>query len=401
MKLFLRFAVFVLVVLSTLLGAMQAEGQAGIEMDLSASYKFGEQVTFVAQIKSPVQIQNASILIFDSTQSLTYSQPVTFDQNGFSEFRFDTRQNLLRPFTTILWWYDITLTDGSTIRSQARSIRYDDDRFAWQVLETDTLRIHWYNGDEQFGVAALNAAQSSLQNIRNFFAPDLSQPVDVFIYANENDLRGTLYAFENWVVGHADSPAGVITVIIEPGANQNILMEQRIPHELMHVMFYRQVGTGYGNIPAWLREGVSILAEVYPNPDYDNVLKDAAARDALIPMRDLCASFSPRIDSAFLAYAQSRSFTNYLRGQYGADGLLNLAHTYANGVDCERGPERAFGVTLVKLEMDWRTSMLGQNTALSVLGRLAPYLVLLCLVLFIPLMGVLGSKRKKGNSNDR
>jgi hypothetical protein len=158
------------------------------------------------------------------------------------------------------------------------------------------------------------------------------------------------------------------------------MMEQRIPHELMHVMFFRQITGDYRKVPVWLREGMSMLAEVYPNPDYDSILKDAAARNALIPIRDLCASFSPRIDSAFLAYAESRSFTNYLRGQYGSDGLLTLANIYANGVDCERGAERAFGVSLAKLERDWRTTLSEESNLMSALGNFTPYLVLLCVL---------------------
>lgn len=395
MKFAIRWIRWVVVAALILLNAKQANAQAGIEMEMSAAVQFGEHITFTARLVSPAQIQKASILIHDSTQVITHSQTVTFDPNGVSEFRFDTRQNSLRPFTMVLWRYELTFTDGSIVQSATASIRYDDDRFTWQTLESEALRVHWYDGDEQFGVSALNAGQMGLQNIRGFFTPDLSQPVDVFIYASESDLRGTLYGTEAWVAGHADSAAGVAMVTIEPGADQNILMEQRIPHELMHVMMYRHIGAGYQNIPAWLREGMSMLAEVYPNPDYDTVLKDAAARDALTPIKDLCASFSPQVDSAFLAYAQSRSFVTYLRGQYGADGLLTLARTYADGVDCERGPERAFGVSLAKLERDWRVNALGQSSFASTLGAFAPYLVLLCLVVLFPLLGLLGSTQKK------
>ena len=399
MKFVHRWLVMIAMIASVLLNAKQAGAQSGIDMALSASYQFGEQVTFTARLVSPVQIQKASILIQDTTQVITYSEPVAFNEQGVSEYRFDTRQNLLRPFTTLLWRYELTLPDGSTVQSATGSIRYDDNRFSWQTLDADPLHIHWYKGDDQFGVAALNAAQAGLQNIRGLFAPNLSQPVDIFIYASERDLRGTLYGADGWVAGHADSAAGVITVTIEPGDDQGILMEQRIPHELMHVLFYRQIGMGYKNLPAWLREGVSMLVEVYPNPDYDNVLKDAAARDALIPIKDLCASFSPRIDSAFLAYAESQSFTNYLRGQYGVDGLLNLANVYANGMDCERGPERAFGVSLAKLERDWHSKMLGQSNMMSALGSFAPYLLLLFVVLFFPLIGAISSRKKRGDNH--
>jgi hypothetical protein len=377
------------------LGTEPAEAQAGVDMDLAASVQFGEGITFTARLASPLQIQNAAIFIHDSSQGITYSQPVTFDTNGVSEFRLDTRQNALRPFTTLLWRYELTLADGSKLQSATDSVRYDDDRFAWQTLESDSLRVHWYNADDLFGLAALNAAQAGIQNIRGFFPPDLAQPVDIFLYASDSDLRGAVSGGEAWAAGHADSAAGVVTVTVEAGADRNIQLEQRIPHELMHVLLQRQIGAGYRNIPAWLREGMSTLAEVYPNPDYDRILADAAARGTLIPMRDLCASFSPQVDSAFLAYAQSRSFTTYLRGQFGADGLLTLARTYADGVDCERGPERAFGVSLAKLERDWQVNVLGQSGFMSTLGTFVPYLVLLCLVVLFPLVGLLGSTKKK------
>jgi hypothetical protein len=92
---------------------------------------------------------------------------------------------------------------------------------------------------------------------------------------------------------------------------------------------------------------------------------------------------------------------NYVRGQFGADGLLTLACTYADGVDCERGTERAFGVSLAKLERDWQVNVLGQSSFSSTLGAFAPYLALLCLVMLFPLIGVIGSLRRKGNPNGR
>jgi hypothetical protein len=177
-------------------------------------------------------------------------------------------------------------------------------------------------------------------------------------------------------------------------------MEQRIPHELMHIMLYRSIGQGYQNVPAWLREGMATLAEIYPNADYDRVLADAVTSDDLIPLRDLCTSFPTEAGQAFLAYAESRSFTNYLHNTYGSTGLQNLVRSYADGVDCERGPERAFGVSLSNLESEWRSDVLGQNPFRSLWQNIYPYLVLLCLVLIIPLIGAVSSLRKRGSSNE-
>ena len=109
--------------------------------------------------------------------------------------------------------------------------------FEWQTLEAGTLRVNWYHGDANFGQAALGAAQAGLRSISTLMPLDLVQPIEVFIYANTDDLRGAVApGGEDWVAGHADPARGVVMVVIEPGAEQSILMEQRIPHELMHVI---------------------------------------------------------------------------------------------------------------------------------------------------------------------
>jgi len=378
------------------------KGQSGVELEnIGASYRYGEQITFMAQVNASIPIQQATIVILDEVQGLTHVQPLEINADGRAEYRFDVRQNSLRPFSVVKWNYQFALTDGTTFQSTTYFIRYDDNRFAWQTLEAGTLRVNWYNGDANFGQAVLNAAQSGLGSISTLMPLDLSQPVDVFVYANSDDLRGTLVlGGEDWVAGHADPAMGVVMVVIEPGAEQGIFMEQRLPHELMHVMLYRRVGAGYENIPAWLREGTATLAEIYPNADYDLVLADAGANNRLIPLRDLCAAFPPEAGQAFLAYAESRSFTDYLHDTYGSAGLLSLAGYYADGVDCERGTERAFGVSLSSLELSWHESVLGRRAIGSALQNLSPYLILLCLVLFIPLVGGLSMLRRKGKGHD-
>lgn len=397
------FLLFVIATI-TLLNARHAyaQAQSGVELEnVTASYRYGEQITFSAQIKSQVQIQQASIVVTDEANGLTQAQPLVIDQNGHSEYRLDVKQNVLRPFSSVKWTYHFALADGNTFQSGAYFIRYEDNRFDWQTFEASTLKVHWYNGDASFGQAALNAAQAGLDSISALMPLDLSQPTDIFIYSNSDDLRGTLVlGGEDWVAGHADPAIGVVMVLVEPGPEQSITMEQRIPHELMHVMTYRSVGAGYNNLPAWFREGTATLAEIYPNADYDRILADAAANDRLIPLKNLCASFAADRGQAFLAYAESRSFIKYLHETYGSSGLSSLASAYADGVDCEHGTERTFGTSLSNLEGKWRSSMLGKNAFISTLQNISPYLVLLCLVLLIPFAGILSTLRKKGSQNE-
>ena len=68
-------------------------------------------------------------------------------------------------------------------------------------------------------------------------------------------------------------------------------METLIPHELAHVMLYRNVGEGYASLPVWLSEGIASLAELYPNPDYDQALSIASQNGSLLSIEELCDTF--------------------------------------------------------------------------------------------------------------
>jgi hypothetical protein len=398
-----RFSLLTLAViaLSSLFNALPARAQSGIELEnVGATVTFGEQILFVATIKPSIPIQNVEISIFDESQGIRRTVLVSVQPDGHTEYRLDTNDMVLRPFSLIKWNYQFTFTDGSTTNSEVFSVRYADDRFDWQTLESGTLRVSWYEGDEAFGQAAMDTMQAGLASVSKLVAVDLAQPVEFYIYANADDLRATLGDnASQWIAGHADPTLGVVMVIIEPGAEQNIDMEQRIPHELMHVMLYRAVGPGYRNIPAWLSEGTATLVEIYPNADFDRVLMDAAENNRLLPLSSLCGAFPADTGQAFLAYAESRSFTDYLHQTYGSSGLLKLASSYADGVDCERGTELAFDVPLASLETRWRAARLGQTPILPALQNLTPYLVLLCIVLGIPMISIMITMRGKGNRN--
>jgi hypothetical protein len=160
-------------------------------------------------------------------------------------------------------------------------------------------------------------------------------------------------------------------------------------------MFHRQLGASAENLPSWLNEGVATLAEINPTVDYGLVLQGASARNELIPLVDLCGSFPADSAQAFLAYAEARSFTTYLRDTYGAPALLTLARTYTEGVDCENGAQRALGVSLSQLDINWRESVLGQNIWGVAFRNLLPYFVLLALLIFIPLIVGMNATRQK------
>lgn len=127
-------------------------------------------------------------------------------------------------------------------------------------------------------------------------------------------------------------------------------METLIPHELAHVMLYRSVGEGYASLPVWLSEGIASLAELYPNPDYEQALTVASQDASLLPIAELCDTFPLDASRASLAYAESQSFVRFVRDIYGSSTLFLLISAYADGMSCEQGVVRTLNSSLANLD---------------------------------------------------
>ena len=148
----------------------------------------------------------------------------------------------------------------------------------------------------------------------------------------------------------------VILVSLPPGPEQRLEMERQVPHELMHIALNYTDSHAYSNFPVWFNEGLASLVELYPNPEYANLTKNAFESSEMIPMADLCQSFPSDPQQTLLAYAQSASFTQYLYDQFGKPGFNRMMAAFASGLNCESGVEEALGSSLESLEESWQSS---------------------------------------------
>lgn len=380
----------VIVMAALLLGLPeQARAQSGIVVtDIGVFDDFGQHITFQARIQSSVPIQSATLVFSDNFDEIVRRFPLSIAEDGIVTYRYDVVQNVLRPFVTITFWFEVTLQNGETTRSENYRVQYIDDRFTWQQQADGALRVHWYEGEAAFGDALLDATRRSLNAVNALIPASSDAPLDIYVYASTTDLQSALFlGGEDWQGGHANPKMGVVLLAVTPGPGQSIEMETLIPHELAHVMLYRSVGEGYNSLPVWLNEGIASLAELYPNPDYDQALMIASRNASLLPLTDLCDAFPLDASRAFLAYAEAQSFVRFLRDTYGTPGLFSLTSAYADGLSCEQGVVRALGTSLVSLDTRWRESVLGQNVAGVFLRNMLPYLGLFVFMLLIPLIG--------------
>ncbi|MCP4138907.1 MAG: hypothetical protein GY755_01200 [Chloroflexi bacterium] len=368
--------------------AEQVKAQESIVVtDVRVGHDFGEEIRFSARVEADNPIKEVLLIFRDVNEENTRVILLDADDEGRVSYTYDASEHLLRPFAKISLWFKVTLDNGESETSKKYAMIYDDNRFDWEMREEGMLRVYWDSGDEAFGLAALDVARSGLKEIQTLFPVPLDEPIDIYIYASSVDLQNALFmGGETWVGGHASPALGIVFVAIAPGTQEQIFMQQKIPHELAHILLYRYIGENYNRLPTWLLEGTASIAEQYANPEYELALKRAEESNSLIPIAELCAPFPRDASQAFLAYAESESFTRYLQNNYGTSGLDDLITAYADGLSCEKGVMNALDNSLTYLDANWQESVLGANPLGVAWRSLSPYVLLFAIVLAMPLL---------------
>lgn len=360
------------------------------DISTQVDYTFGGQVTLTLQIPSNTVVQDIQVFLRSQGDGNTYVGQADIT-DGQAIYHHDLTTQPLRAFSQVEYWFRILPQTGGAYTTEPQSFTYEDNRFAWQTLRSDSFTVHWYEGDLAFGQLVLDAAQEGFVRAKSLINPtspqttSASKAIDIYVYASGAEMQSTLrLGALNWVAGHADPELGLMVVSLPAGPDQHREVERQIPHELMHILLYQAVGDRYTSLPTWFKEGAASANELTPNADYFVILNNAVEKKSLIPLADLCTSF-PQDSSVYLAYAESDSFIRYLHQVYGSQGLVDLMNSYASGQGCENGSQAVMGKSLTELERQWQREALGTEAWLSAFENLLPWLVILLLVLAVPL----------------
>jgi hypothetical protein len=390
----------VLLIMTTLLAGKPPTIYAQSEVQLEAQppeYSFGEVADFRATLRSNSPVKEVLLLVQNGSEANVQVSPASLDLEGNVAARVNLREYLLRAFSNVDYWFQVTFENGETYTSPKQTFFYNDNRFTWKMVEGAPLRVHWYEGDIPFAQKVLNVAQNGLQRAQQILPQVLvPQAIDIYVYPSGDQMRDVLLTSnQNWVAGHADPDLNVVVVSLPPGPEQQLEMERQIPHELMHVIMFYTDGNAYTNLPAWFNEGLASLAELYPNPDYPVLLQNAYQTNSLIPLATLCKVFPSDSQQALLAYAESASFLNFLSEEYGSIGFERLMALYAQGQSCEQAIETGFRASLSRLESQWQRQTFAPNSIQTAAGDLLPWLIILVAILVGPIILVISMIRRR------
>jgi hypothetical protein len=213
-------------------------------------YTFGKQVIFRLDINSDGAIDHAVILFCSANDPHTNIGQVTVISTGAGTYKLTYVHKLadypLRPFSRVEYYFEITLANGDIQQTPIQSFDYTDNLHPWQSLEQGSFHAFWYEGELSFGQDILNIAQKAIERIQALLPLPALTSLDIYSYPDLTSLQEALSdASADWVAGHADPETRVILIALPSGPEQRLLMEERIPHEIMHILLYQAIKPGY------------------------------------------------------------------------------------------------------------------------------------------------------------
>ncbi len=161
-----------------------------------------------------------------------------------------------------------------------------------------------------------------------------------------------------------------VAMVIQPGRTTRATLRGTLTHELCHLLLHENIEDSI--LPKWLDEGVcqwvsGSLGEILSGAAVNR--NDLEIGRQAIPLRELSERFPREGEALLLAYAESRSFVEYLVLRSGVEGLHGVLHRLKEGNAVEEAVKVSLGSSLDLLEAEWLESLQGRWAWFSWLGR--------------------------------
>ena len=270
-------------------------------------------------------------------------------------YTLDVTEGHILPNTPIAARWRITATAGAepVLGPEVRTV-YDDDRFTWQTVEGEVVRVHWYAGSRDFAERALRIGEDAVAETAVLLGVQEDQPIDFFIYGDRASFYDALGpgTREN-VGGQANADIRTLFALIGPAEIDDPWVGVVIPHELVHLVFDTAVKNPYHFPPRWLNEGLAVYLSQGYNQSDRSAVEDAVRADRLIPLDGLGGQFPTTADGFILAYAESVSAVDFFIRTHTQAALIALISSYADGRTDDEAFQAAIGQDVATFNAAW------------------------------------------------
>jgi hypothetical protein len=217
------------------------------------------------------------------------------------------------------------------------------------------LHLHWYEGGQTFAIDLAKAASNGLQFNESNSGLKADAPIDIYIYANTDDLKEAILYEPSWTGGQAFPDQNIVIL----GISTTDLDWGRgaIVHELTHVLVGHLTFSCLGDVPTWHNEGLAVYSEGDLDQGSQRQLEGAIRDDTLLTIRSLSSGFSEVSDKAYLSYSESYSITKFLIETYGQEKMTSLLLALRDGSTIDESLQQTYGFSVDGLEEAWRKAI--------------------------------------------
>lgn len=250
------------------------------------------------------------------------------------------------------WQWEFVYSNGDKFETEPEIWRYEDPRFEWQRLQEGSLEISWYD-DRGVAQTMLDEGLAALEEISPFLGLEELIPIKVYVWANSEDARQVeriqSERFEESVVTGGTRVLADLVHIYQPS-------RWVVRHELTHVLT-KLAGEGpYGDLPAWVDEGMATLAEGDWLDRRGAALQYAINNDIVLSLRSM-ESPSNRPGFVDIFYGQSAAIVLYLLTEYGPEQMNELFAAFKEGSGVDDALMSVYGLDRDGLDNAWRESV--------------------------------------------
>jgi hypothetical protein len=322
----------------------------------SASSSFGKNIEFkqpVAISGTPTRVELLITTPGSIGPEIVPLPPGTASGSSTLDYKLDLSDGHVVPNTTFTAQWRVVETTGTWL-GPVVTRTYVDDRYDWKTLDGKVVRVHWYNGNQAFGVKALKIGEDAVAATAKLLGVTESAPIDFFIYADQQPFYDALGpgTREN-VGGQAHPDIRTLFALIAPDEIDAGWIESVVPHELTHVVFATAIDNPYHEPPHWLNEGLAVYLSDGYDASYKAMVESAAKDGSIIPLDGLAGAFPTTRDRFFLAYGESVSAVDRIVRVNGRDALVKLIRSYHDGVSDDEAFKAALGRDVAGFESDW------------------------------------------------
>lgn len=339
----------------------QAEGETIRVLSSSVTSEFPEGIRFKVEASGDNEIASIAVRFKTGTQSRGSYDYLDLERgqivNSELLWRTNTGARYIPPGTIITYNFEIEDSEGTRFDTEPETFIYHDIRYEWEEVSEGAIAVAYHGPVKRRAEIILDALLETLENMGPLLGADTSEPIRVTAYNNNAEMLGALppgsSTIRRELITEGQAFTNIGTLLLIQGGR---LARGTASHEMMHILTHRAGDSAFGNVPAWLDEGLSELGNVDPGFSYDVALEFAIATDRLLPITAMPALPGDPED-VIIFYGQARSIVRFMVAAYGPERMTELMGVLQSGTNMDAALESVYGVNRLALENQWRRAI--------------------------------------------